>query len=555
MSNQDLEKANLKSTKKFYEGNAGDGTNVFDQYITGLPLIMVFSGCFLSCFLIGLDQTIVITLLETVGEKFDAYDKIGWVSSGYMLTMAVFSATWGRVAITFGRKYSLIIAIILFEAGSLMCALATSMNILIGGRVLAGIGGGGCQALTWIICTEMVTMDRRPLFLSILGAGFSLASVLGPIIGGSFTEHSSWRWCFYINLPLGGVSALIIIIFFNPPSAKGTFKEKLESLDYVGTFAISVGIVLFLLALTFGGNEFPWKSAAVILCFILGFVFLVLFFIWNFRFSKAPIIPIEIFREMGVVMPVLSLFFCFLCFIGLSVYLTTYFQIIIGSDPLSAALHLLPIFISIVLTAISSGVFMKTTGYVKPLAILTAGLGCIGLGLLTMLDIDSSSSQKIGFLILPGVSIGALLQTGITSSQLNAPKTQGATILTTAFFNFSRSLGGAIGADLFQTIFNSSLKNKIENSIKNNTLVGITDKEAQLIIKNPSLINRLDGNQRILLLRCAMASLKNVFITSLAVSFITFAICVLYSSKTVPKSSEIAVKEDTPMKDDESDNK
>lgn len=211
------------------------------------------SLAFLVSFLVALDQTIVATLLTVVGNKSNGFDKVGWLSSGFLLSMAVFVATWGKLSIIFGRKITMFIAIVLFEAGSLMCALANSMDVLIGGRVLAGIGGGGIQLLVFIVITEVVRLESRPLSMAGLGCTFAVASVLGPLIGGAFTSKVSWRWSFYINLPIGGLAAAFFFWAFNPPKTKGNLKQKAKMIDYIGTMLLTAGLVVFLLALTFVG--------------------------------------------------------------------------------------------------------------------------------------------------------------------------------------------------------------------------------------------------------------------------------------------------------------
>ncbi|ONH65510.1 Vacuolar basic amino acid transporter 5 [Cyberlindnera fabianii] len=421
---------------KFFESNAGDGTTVFDQYLTGIPLYLCFASCFISLFLIGLDQTIVITLLEDVGSKFNAYDKIGWIASGYMLTMAVFAQTWGKFSIIFGRKYSLLSAIILFEAGSLMCALANDMNVLIGGRILAGIGGGGIQTLVFIVGTEMVSIDKRSLAFAFFGVSFSISTIVGPLIGGGFTEHVTWRW---------------------------------------------------------------------------------------FDF------------------PVLTLFCVFFCFMSLIVFLSTYFQVVQGSGPLSTGIQFFPMIIALVISSISTGILIKKTRYIKPFAMFGAVIGAIGCGLMTLLEVDSNRGQKIGYLILPGASIGILLQTSIMSSQLEAPKIAGSTILTTALFNFARSLGGAIGADLAQAIFNSSVKNKLKQAVSNHpsAFSGVSMSEITGALNRPDLLRSLPSETTQAILRAIMGAIRNVFYTATAVSCLTVVFVVCFSNRRVPAAEHV----------------
>ncbi|CCH41176.1 putative membrane protein [Wickerhamomyces ciferrii] len=529
-----------KVKEKFYESNAGDGTTTYDQYLHGAPLYLCLLSCFATLFLIGLDQTIVITILETVGNKFHAYEKIGWVSSGYMLTMCVFAATWGRIAITWGRKYSLMTALVLFEAGSLMCALAPNMNVLIGGRILAGIGGGGIQTLTFIVATEVAPIHQRSTIFSILGLAFAISTIAGPLIGGAFTQHSTWRWCFYINLPIGGVAGALLFWFFNPPKAKGTWKEKLKALDYVGTFLMTAGIVIFLLALTFGGVEYSWNSGAVIAMFIIGGILMILFLVWNFKFSKAPIIPWFVIKNPYVTIPIFALFLNFYCFMGIATFISTYFQVVRGYDAFDTGVHLLPMIIPTIIFVIGTGILIKTTRIIKPYAIVGGIFGCVGVGCLTLLKADASNGKMIGLLILPGAYVGIGMQTCMMSSQLNAPKEAGGTILTSSLMNFSRAFGGALGADLSQAIFNASFKNKIRKQIMKGAIKGIDSSQAAKIISSPALIKNLPFDSQEIVFNTITDSLKNVFITATAVACVGFIFIIFFSNNKVPKADDVA---------------
>lgn len=531
-----------KAQDKFFESNAGDGSTVYDQYLHGIPLIMCLFSCFATLFLIGLDQTIVITLLEEVGNKFNGYNKIGWLSSGYMLTMAVFAATWGKLSIIFGRKWAMLISLVLFEAGSLMCGLASSMNILIGGRILAGIGGGGIQTLVFVVGSELTPIDRRPLVFVLFGLAFATSSVSGPLIGGAFTLHSTWRWCFYINLPIGGLAGVFLSVFFHPPKAKGSIKEKLLLIDYPGTFLLTAGVVLFLLGLTFGGEEFPWNSGAVISLFVLGGLIIIAFCVWNFKFSKNPILPLSIVSVPQVVFPVLSITIAFYCFMGVAVYLSTYFQVIDGYGAWQTGVHLLPMIIPVVISSISSGILIRKTRYIKPYAVFGAVLGSVGFGCMTLLKVDSPPSHKIGLLILPGFYIGLTLQTSMISVQLHAPKLPGSMILSTTFLNFSRALGGAIGADLSQAIFNATVKTKLEKVLATTTdesLRGLDSSQITSLMSSPDAIKTLSSTGQSLVKGAIMGAIKNVFIVSASLCCVSFITTCLYSNKRLPKSEDI----------------
>ena len=233
------------------EADAGDGTKAHEQYLTGFPLFLTISSCIISLFLVALDQTIVSTILTTVGNKFNAFEN--WlVNIRFYVTHGMSCSSYGNISIAFGRKWTLVAGIIIFEIGSLISAISNSMSLLIGGRVIQGIGGGSIQAIVMVILTEVVPMNRRSLVFALISVVYSTSSVLGPIIGGAL-EKITWRWCFYINLPLGGAALVILMLGFHPPKPQGNVREKLLKIDFIGFVLLTSGLVLVLLALTFGG--------------------------------------------------------------------------------------------------------------------------------------------------------------------------------------------------------------------------------------------------------------------------------------------------------------
>jgi EmrB/QacA subfamily drug resistance transporter len=540
-----------QKTKKFIEKDAGDGTNRFDQQAHGFTLIVSLLSCAISLFLIALDQTIVFTMLETVGNKWGQYTKVSWIASGYMLTMAMFVQIWGKCSIYFGRKNLLMISIVIFEIGSLVAALSPSMDALIVGRIVAGIGGGGVQVLVFIVASELVPIHKRSLVFALMGVIFSISSVVGPLMGGAFTEHVTWRWCFYINLPLGGFALICLSIFFKPPSPKFTWKQRLEQLDYIGMILMSASIVLTLLAMTLGGQELAWDSAGVIVMFILGGLLCIAFCVWNFKYSKSQIIPSAIAKTRAVDMPALHLFLSFTMFMGYSIFLTTYFQVVRGYGSMKSGVHLIPMILSLVISSISTGILIKTTRFIQPFAIFSAVCGSVGLGLSTLLTENSSLGQMIGLMILPGVSVGVSLQSGLMSGQVNAPKVEGAVIMTTSFTNFTRSLGGAIGTSLCQVIYNSSVHNKLKSAYYANpqAFEGITLPTLQTVLGSPKNIAQLSTQGQTIVLECIMTSIYNVFYFCAAIGVAMFVTTLFYSPKRLPKGHEVEKREDYEQKE------
>ncbi|EDK37167.2 hypothetical protein PGUG_01265 [Meyerozyma guilliermondii ATCC 6260] len=535
MSSEDSEK------KVFVEADAGDGTNREEHHLHGTQLMMCILSVFLCLFLFALDQTIVATILTTVGNKFDGFDRIGWLSSGFLLSTAVLVPSWGKVAMVFGRKITMYAAILIFEAGSLMCALSNNMNTLIGGRVLAGVGGGGVQSLSFVITSEVVPIERRPFAMAAMGCTFAVASVLGPLVGGAFTDNVSWRWCFYINLPIGAVAAIALFFSFKPPKTKGSIREKLKLIDYWGTFLFTSGLVVLLLAITFGsGNEYAWNSAAIIVCFILGTLALIVWCIYNFRFSKNPLLPWEAVRIIQVSAPALTLFCTYGSFMSGILYISIYFQVIHGANAWRSGVDLLPFIIASVVSSVSSGIVIAKSRFVKPFVVVAGSFGPLGYGLLTLLKVDSSTSSKIGLLILPGVCTGIQTQASIIASQVSAPKSPGGMIYATTYINFARATGGALASALSTTVYSSALKNALSSHLKNAS----NDIQQQLssvptdtLVNSTELIKTLSPEARAFVKDQVMWAIERVFYMTVGFASLGFIACLFATNHRLPKKS------------------
>ncbi|KAF3991936.1 hypothetical protein FT663_02495 [Candidozyma haemuli var. vulneris] len=524
--------------KKFIESDAGDGTTREEQYLSGAKLILCIFSIFFCLFLFALDQTIVATLLTEVGNKFNAFDRIGWLTSGFLISMAALVAVWGKLSLIFGRKSTMIVAIVLFEAGSLMCALADNMDVLIGGRVLAGVGGGGIQTMTFIIITEILPIQKRPLGMALLGCVFAVASVLGPLIGGAFTSHVSWRWCFYINLPVGGAAGVLFIYCFNPPKTKGNWKEKILMIDYIGVVLMTAGFVVLLMALTLAsGNEYEWDSGAVIACFVVGGVTFIAFCVWNFIYSKHPLLPWEVVKVIQVSAAAFSMFGTFAYFMAGVLYISIYFQVVHNASAWESGVHLLPMIISTVITSIASGILIKKTRHIKPFAILGAAMGMVGCGIITLLDVDSSNANKIGLLIPLGIGVGFQMQSSILGAQVAAPKSPGSTIMATTLVNVCRTFGGALAGALADAVYSAALTNHMKKTLPeqgSEVAKELSGVNLESLITSTTLLGDLSPSARAYVKSEVMNAIRDTFYMALGFSAIAMIFTVFQTNRRLP---------------------
>ncbi|KAK6464182.1 major facilitator superfamily domain-containing protein [Scheffersomyces coipomensis] len=545
-----------KRDEVFVESNAGDGTRREEQYMTGYKLVICIVSLLLSMFLTSIDQTIVVTIISEIGNKFDAFDKINWLSSGFLLAICVVTTIWGRISIIVGRKLTLSIAIIIFEVGSLICALSTNMNMLIGGRVLAGIGGGGIQSLVYAIISEILPVQRRTFGMILIALTFSTASVIGPLIGGALSKVS-WRWCFYINLPVGGVAFAFLQYAFNPPSPKGKILPKFKTVDFIGVAMLAIGLVLFLLAFSFGSSsQFKWGSAAVICTLIFGVLFLAIFLIWNLRFSKYPLLAPDIITDFYCIISVLTITATFGYVIINQLYISVYFQVIHGYDAWHSGVHLLPMIIASVITSILCGGAFPRASSVKPFSIFAGVCGLVGNSILMLLGVNSTLGQIIGFLILPGISTGMQMQSCIMLFTLSLPKTPGSTIMGTTFFTFGTSIGGSLGADLATLTYTESLKSILTSAMKSETnqavLQELSNVNINTILVNTSLIKELTPETQYFIKTQVMKAIRNVYHLSAGLAAIALIASLFQNNKAIPKESksseEIEIKSEQQKK-------
>ncbi|KAJ3287001.1 hypothetical protein HK104_008789 [Borealophlyctis nickersoniae] len=437
--------------------------------LTRRAFILVFVGLALALFLAALDMTIVATALPAIGQDFKAFDMIPWIGISYLLTTTAVAPLYGKFSDIFGRKAMFMWAILIFEIGSAICGAAQNMGMLLAGRAVAGVGGGGLVSLVLIIISDIVSFEDRGKYQGMFGAVFALAAVIGPLLGGAFTDsHLTWRWCFYINLPIGFVTIVVVQLILKFPAPTGSIRDKLRRIDYLGTFALVAGIIVLLIPLQLGGSVWPWSDAKTISMLCLAVVILAVFVFIEAKVAVEPVIPGAMFENRSVAL-VLGIAFCLgAAFMTLVFYIPIYFQVVNGETATQSGLQTIPLLLGVTIFSIICGQLMSRTGYYVPFFFSGGTILIIGAALISTLTAESNRGMQIGYLFLAGVGQGNLVQTRVIGIQ--ASVSLGNIAVATATSNFAQTLGGVIGIAIVGTIFNNLLTTHLQDALSSSTV-------------------------------------------------------------------------------------
>ncbi|GED87271.1 EmrB/QacA family drug resistance transporter [Streptomyces sp. 6-11-2] len=483
------------------------------EQVSGNVLVSI-GALLLGMLLAALDQTIVSTALPTIVSDLGGLEHLSWVVTAYLLASTAATPLWGKLGDQYGRKKLFQAAIVIFLIGSALCGMARNMPELIGFRALQGLGGGGLIVLSMAIVGDVVSPRERGRYQGLFGAVFGTTSVLGPLLGGLFTQHLSWRWVFYVNLPVGMVALAVIAAALRIPH-----RSQRHVIDYRGTFLIASVATCLVLVASLGGTTWGWGSPQIIGLAVVG-VALVLAFLAVEGRAAEPVLPLKLFRIRTFSLSAVISFIVGFAMFGAMTYLPTFLQVVRGISPTLSGVHMLPMVVGMLSASTGSGQIVSRTGRWKVFPVVGTAVTAIGLLLLHQLDEHSSTAVMSACFFVFGVGLGLVMQVLVLIVQ-NAVSYEDLGVATSGA-TFFRSIGASFGVAIFGTVFASRLGEKLTAAFTGVPLP--PGGSANALESDPRGIAALPATLRPAALHAYASAITDVFLYAAPVALLGFVL-------------------------------
>jgi EmrB/QacA subfamily drug resistance transporter len=481
--------------------------------LSSRQVLVVMTGLLLGMLLAALDQTIVATALPTIAGDLHSLSRLSWIVTAYLLASTVSTPLWGKLGDLYGRKIFFQAAIVIFLIGSVLAGLSETITELIIFRAIQGIGGGGLLVGAQTIVGDIVTPRDRGRYQGFFGAVFGVASVLGPLIGGFFVDTLSWRWVFYVNLPIGVVALIVVAAVL--PARRGKEQHKV---DYLGTIMIGAAATSLVLLTSLGGVTYPWGSAPITTFAVLSVVFTIGFVLAERRAAE-PVLPLHLFSQQVFTAASAIGFVVGFAMFGALTYLPQYLQIVQGVSPTVSGLRLLPQMAGLLAASIGAGHLISRWGRYKIFPVVGTATLTAGLYLLSRLGPSTSTGITSLYLFVFGVGIGATMQVLVIAVQNAIDYADlGAGTSGVTFF---RSIGGSFGTAIFGAIFDHVLPGNIASALRGRALprgISVTSGAS------PAVLAKLPPPIHAAIVFAYSASIRTVFLAAIPVGAIAFVL-------------------------------
>ncbi|MCJ1314392.1 hypothetical protein MMC25_008074 [Agyrium rufum] len=427
---------NASAMEKSTEVDPEDARDLSELHLSGTKVYLIVAGLCVSVLLVARDNAILATAVPTITSRFNSLDGVGWYGSAFLMMICAGQPLAGKIFTYFSLKWAYLSFLGLFELGSLVCATAQSSASLIVGSAIVGAGPAGLFSGALVIIAHCIPLRLRPTYMGVIGSMFGVANISGPLIGGALAQHATWRWCFYLNLPCGALTLMLLLVFFKPPkrtSTQMTMLRKLRNLDLMGSLLFVPGVFMLLIALQLGGEKYPWNSGTVVGLQCASAGCLVLYVLLEWRLQDEAGVPPSIFLQRTVFFSAIVSWFTMGGLQLVSYYLPIWFQVILGVDPTSSGVHYLPSVLGDIVASILAGI------------------------------LGSPAGHWIGFQILSGAGIGFILQMPLIAVQAALPLQKVAT--ATSIIVFCQFLGGAVLLAAAQDVFHTKLVSQLSSRL------------------------------------------------------------------------------------------